>query len=290
MGIQFEKVNFKYAEGSSRENKALIDIDLDIELGSYIAVIGHTGSGKSTLIQHMNALLQPSSGVVTILNKKVIGGKKNRDINLIRKKAGLVFQFPEYQLFEETVEKDIMFGPMNFGASKEEASKKAHEAISLVGLDDSFLKRSPLNLSGGQMRRVAIAGILAMDPQVLILDEPTAGLDPQGQKEMMEMFYNLYENHNKTIILITHDMNYVSQYAKRVIVMDHGRMVFDGKPFELFSQQDLIMQYQLDLPDIMKIIFQIEKKLGITIDHHINTVEALSLAITTSLGGVPHVR
>ncbi|QVK18077.1 energy-coupling factor transporter ATPase [Mycoplasmatota bacterium] len=290
MGIQFEKVNFRYAEGSVREHAALIDIDLNIELGSYVAVIGHTGSGKSTLIQHMNALLLPNSGTINIFDKKVIGGKKNKGINSIRKRVGLVFQFPEYQLFEETVEKDIMFGPMNFGVSKDEASKKAHEVINLVGLDDEFLTRSPLNLSGGQMRRVAIAGILAMDPQVLVLDEPTAGLDPSGQKEMMEMFNNLYENHQKTIILITHDMNYVAQYAKRVIVMDHGKLVFDGKPMELFSQKDLLTKYQLDFPDITKMIYHIENKLGITLDKKIKTVDELSQAIVEAIGGEPHVR
>ncbi len=290
MGIQFEKVNFKYAEGSSRENLALIDIDLNIELGTYVAVIGHTGSGKSTLIQHMNALLQPTSGIVHILDKKVIGGKKNRDINSIRKKVGLVFQFPEYQLFEETVEKDIMFGPMNFGVSKEEAAKKAHEVIKLVGLDESYLQRSPLNLSGGQMRRVAIAGILAMDPQILILDEPTAGLDPQGQKEMMEMFKSLYDNHQKTIILITHDMNYVAQYAQRVIVMEHGKLVFDGMPFELFTEQNLLTQYQLDLPDITKLIYDIQAKLNITLDNKIKTVDDLAFAMIKMMDGEPHVR
>ncbi len=288
MGIQFEKVNFKYAEGSSRENTALIDIDLNIELGSYIAVIGHTGSGKSTMIQHMNALLQPTSGIVQIFDKKIIGGKKNRDINSVRKRVGLVFQFPEYQLFEETVEKDIMFGPMNFGVSKEDAAKKAREVIKWVGLDEAFLSRSPLNLSGGQMRRIAIAGILAMDPEVLVLDEPTAGLDPHGQKEMMEMFNNLHENHGKTIILITHDMNYVAQYAKRVIVMKAGRLVYDGTPGDLFTQENLITDYQLDLPDITKMIIEIEKKLDIKLDKRINTVDELSLALIRQLGGESH--
>lgn len=285
MGIQFEKVNFKYAEGSTYENAALIDINLNIELGEFVAVVGHTGSGKSTLIQHMNALLQPISGTITILNKKVIGGKKNHGINSIRKTVGLVFQFPEYQLFEETVEKDIMFGPMNFGVKKEEASKMAHEVIKLVGLDEEILSRSPLNLSGGQMRRVAIAGILAMDPQVLILDEPTAGLDPQGQKEMMEVFNNLYEKHNKTIILITHDMNHVAKYARRVVVMDHGKLVFDGLPRELFSEKLLLENCQLDLPDINKLIVEIEDKFNIKLDKTLNTIEDLSKEIIMKIGG-----
>lgn len=290
MGIQFEKVNFRYAQGSPRETTALINIDLNIELGSYISVIGHTGSGKSTLIQHMNALLQPTSGIVRILDKIIVGGKKSRNINPIRKKVGLVFQFPEYQLFEETVEKDIMFGPMNFGVSKEEAAKKAREAIKLVGLDESFLERSPLNLSGGQMRRVAIAGILAMDPEVLVLDEPTAGLDPKGQKDMMEMFYNLYKNYHKTIILITHDMNYVAQYAKRVIVLSKGEIVFDGTPNNLFSQINLIKKYQLDIPDLTKIIIAIENKLNIKINKDINNIDELAEVISEKLGGGTSVR
>ena len=290
MGIQFEKVNFRYAQGSPRETTALINIDLNIELGSYISVIGHTGSGKSTLIQHMNALLQPTSGIVRILDKIIVGGKKSRNINPIRKKVGLVFQFPEYQLFEETVEKDIMFGPMNFGVSKEEAAKKAREAIKLVGLDESFLERSPLNLSGGQMRRVAIAGILAMDPEVLVLDEPTAGLDPKGQKDMMEMFYNLYKNYHKTIILITHDMNYVVQYAKRVIVLSKGEIVFDGTPNNLFSQINLIKKYQLDIPDLTKIIIAIENKLNIKINKDIINIDELAEVISEKLGGGTSVR
>lgn len=290
MGIQFEKVNFRYAEGSTRETTALIDIDLKIVLEDFIAVIGHTGSGKSTLIQHMNALIQPTSGKVSIFDKVIIGGKKNRNINMVRKRVGLVFQFPEYQLFEETVEKDIMFGPMNFGVSKEEAAKKAREVIKLVGLDESFLERSPFNLSGGQMRRVAIAGILAMDPDVLVLDEPTAGLDPKGQIEMMEVFNNLYEQHKKTIVLITHDMNQVMRFAKRVVVLNQGRLVYNGTPQDLFSQIDLIKKYQLDLPDITKIIIDIENKLKVKLNKDLTQIDDLAKAIYDVLGGDTYVR
>lgn len=279
MAIQFEKVNFKYAEGSVREQSALIDIDLNIELGTYIAVIGHTGSGKSTLIQHMNALLLPTSGKITILDKEIIGGKKSKKVNDVRKRVGLVFQFPEYQLFEETVEKDIMFGPMNFGVNKEEASKRAHEVIEMVGLSKDYLTRSPLNLSGGQMRRVAIAGILAMQPEVLILDEPTAGLDPKGQEEMMQMFYELHTKHNKTIILISHDMNYVARYAKRVLVMNKGKLVFDGEPLSLFTRKDLLKEYQLDLPDLSKLTYELEEQLGIQVIEHPTNVDELAKII-----------
>ena len=227
----------------------------------------------------MNALLQPASGKVRIFDKIVIGGKKNRNINSVRKKVGLVFQFPEYQLFEETVEKDIMFGPLNFGAGKEEASIKARKALEMVGLDNSFLGRSPFNLSGGQMRRVAIAGILAMEPEVLILDEPTAGLDPRGQKEMMNIFRDLHNVFRKTIILVTHNMDHVIGYAERAIVLNKGKIVYDGKPLELFSKMNIINEYGLDLPEIIKISRDIENKLNISLPKNINSVDELALAL-----------
>lgn len=291
MGIQFERVNFSYSEGTIREHQALIDINLTIELGSFLTVIGHTGSGKSTLIQHMNALLQPHSGTVRILDKEIIGGKKNTGVNQVRQRVGLVFQFPEYQLFEETVEKDIMFGPMNFGVSKEEAKQRAREAIKMVGLDEEMLQRSPLNLSGGQMRRVAIAGILAMRPDVLVLDEPTAGLDPQGQVEMMELFNDLHQRYNKTIILITHNMNHVLEYAERVIVMADSQIVFDGSPLELFSNRNFLETHHLDLPDLLKLAYAIEDRLNIELDKRVKTVDELVQEIERVLSreGEAHV-
>lgn len=285
MGIKFERVNFAYSQGTLREHHALIDINLNIELGSFITIIGHTGSGKSTLIQHMNALLQPQEGTVYILDKAIIGGKKNTGVNRIRQRVGLVFQFPEYQLFEETVEKDVMFGPMNFGVSKQEARQRAREAILMVGLDESILQRSPLNLSGGQMRRVAIAGILAMQPDVLVLDEPTAGLDPQGQREMMELFNDLHKKYNKTIVLITHNMNHVLEYAQRVVVMNEGRIAFDGTPFELFSSRSFLEAHQLDLPDLLKLAYLIEDKLSMTLNKQVKTVDELAEAIKIALAG-----
>lgn len=285
MGIKFDRVNFAYSQGTLREHHALIDINLNIELGSFITIIGHTGSGKSTLIQHMNALLQPQEGTVYILDKAIIGGKKNTGVNRIRQRVGLVFQFPEYQLFEETVEKDVMFGPMNFGVSKQEARQRAREAILMVGLDESILERSPLNLSGGQMRRVAIAGILAMQPDVLVLDEPTAGLDPQGQREMMELFNDLHKKYNKTIVLITHNMNHVLEYAQRVVVMNEGRIAFDGTPFELFSSRSFLEAHQLDLPDLLKLAYLIEDKLSMTLNKQVKTVDELAEAIKIALAG-----
>lgn len=259
MSIEFSKVDFTYNEGTPFEKRAIFDIDLSIEKGEFLSVIGHTGSGKSTLIQHMNVLLQPTKGTVKIFDKTIYSDRKNKKVNNVRKKVGLVFQFPEYQLFEETVEKDIMFGPTNFGVSKEEAKLKAKEVIQLVGLDESFLEKSPLNLSGGQMRRVAIAGILAMDPEVLVLDEPTAGLDPQGRIELMSIFQKLNKELGKTIILITHDMNVVVEYASRVIIMHHGKKVYDGCVKQIFDNEELVYKYNLDVPDTVKFLMQYKK-------------------------------
>ncbi len=234
MGIQFKQVSYAYRGVKNERYEAILNIDLEIKDGEFVAIIGHTGSGKTTLVQHMNALLEPTRGEVHIFDYK-LPKKKKEKVGPIRKCVGLVFQFPEYQLFEETILKDIMFGPRNFGLSLEEAEKKAREAAKLVGLSDEILSKSPFRISGGQMRRVAIAGILAMEPEILVLDEPTRGLDPQGSKEIMSLFKDLHVNHNKTIVLISHDMNIVSHYASRILVMDEGHFVFDGNRDELFS-------------------------------------------------------
>lgn len=202
MQIKFESVNHVYNANTPMEQRALYDINFEIKEGQFLSVVGHTGSGKSTLIQHMNGLLKPSSGSITIGEKVIKSDEKNKGLKDVRQHVGLVFQFPEYQLFEETVEKDIMFGPMNYGVSEDEAHQRARDVIQMVGLNESILEHSPFNLSGGQMRRVAIAGILAMNPDVLVLDEPTAGLDPQGQYEMMEMFNTLHRQYGKTIVLV----------------------------------------------------------------------------------------
>ncbi len=257
MGIKFKNVNYKYP-GIGESLFALTDVSLSIEpKGEFIAIVGHTGSGKSTLIQHMNALLIPNSGDIDVFGNIV---KKGEKLTPIRKRVGMVFQFPEYQLFEETVEKDIMFGPLNFGLSKEEAREKAKDVIKVVGLDESYLSRSPFNLSGGEMRRVAIAGILAMEPEILVLDEPTVGLDPQGQKSIMDLFLSLHKKFNKTIILVTHNMDVVSEYANRVIVMKKSKLVFDGLPVDLFGDDELLQSYDLDIPKLMKIMRSINSE------------------------------
>ncbi len=248
MAITFKQVDFTYQPGTPFETKALTDINVTIPDGSYTALIGHTGSGKSTLLQHLNALLKPTSGTVTIGERVITPSTNNKDLKKLRQHVGIVFQFPESQLFEETVEKDIAFGPQNFGVSEADALKTAAEMLDLVGLNQDLLKRSPFDLSGGQMRRVAIAGVLAMKPQVLVLDEPTAGLDPQGRLDMMEMFARLRHEQDLTVVLVTHQMDDVANYADNVIVMDGGRVVKTGTPREIFKEPQWLVEHQLGLP------------------------------------------
>ena len=265
MQIKFESVNHIYNANTPMEQRALYDINFDIKDGQFLAIVGHTGSGKSTLIQHMNGLLKPSSGSITIGEKVIKPDEKNKGLKEIRQYVGLVFQFPECQLFEETVEKDIMFGPMNYGVSEEEAKVRAHDVIKMVGLDESVLSQSPFNLSGGQMRRVAIAGILAMNPDVLVLDEPTAGLDPQGQHEMMEMFNTLHKQYHKTIILVTHDMNLVAEYAEEMIVMHRGEMKFKGAPQQVFKEVDALRECGIILPIAAQNYHELANKIGLSV-------------------------
>ncbi|MGX7150289.1 energy-coupling factor ABC transporter ATP-binding protein [Enterococcus ureasiticus] len=248
MDIRFEQVDFTYQPNTPFEQRALFDLNLTIENGSYTAIVGHTGSGKSTLLQHLNALVKPTKGTVTIGDRVIVPETNNKNLKPIRKKVGIVFQFPEAQLFEETVAKDIAFGPKNFGVSGEDAARLAAEMLDLVGLDASYLERSPFELSGGQMRRVAIAGVLAMEPEVLVLDEPTAGLDPQGRKEMMEMFQRLHEERGMTIVLVTHLMDDVANYADHVIVLEQGQIVKAGTPQEVFQDIDWLKEKQLGVP------------------------------------------
>ena len=222
MAITFKEVEYTYSPDTPFAYHALKGINLNIPKGSFTALIGHTGSGKSTLIQHINGLLIPTQGEVCI-DDYIITPNNKQKLKPLRKKAGLVFQFPEYQLFEETIEKDIIFGPMNFGVDEETAKKIAREMLVKVGLDESYLERSPFELSGGQKRRVAIAGILAMEPDILVLDEPTAGLDPQGTKEMMHLFKD-FQQTGKSVIMVTHDMNQVLEYCDHAIVMNHGKI------------------------------------------------------------------
>ena len=249
MGIALENVSFTYQEGTPLASTALSDVSLTIEDGSYTALIGHTGSGKSTILQLLNGLLVPSQGSVRVFDTLITSTSKNKDIRQIRKQVGLVFQFAENQIFEETVLKDVAFGPQNFGVSEEDAEQIAREKLALVGIDESLFDRSPFALSGGQMRRVAIAGILAMEPAILVLDEPTAGLDPLGRKELMNLFKKLHQS-GMTIVLVTHLMDDVAEYANQVYVMEKGRLVKGGRPSDVFQDVVFMEEVQLGVPKI----------------------------------------
>ena len=251
MGINFQNVDFKYSKKASY--KQLDNVNLRInEKNEFVMIVGHTGSGKSTLVQHRNGLLLATCGKVEVFNINVIRSKKIK-LKPIREHVSLVFQFPEYQIFESTVLEDIMFGPKNFGKSKDEAKELAIKAAHLVGINDDILDRSPFTLSGGQMRRVAIAGAMAIDPDILILDEPTVGLDPKGKDELMNLLVKMHNETHKTIIMISHDMNIVASYAKRILVMDQGKLIYDGNKEELFTDEEFLKAHNLDLPVISTI-------------------------------------
>ncbi|MCY8010146.1 energy-coupling factor ABC transporter ATP-binding protein [Bacillus haynesii] len=273
MDIEIKDVEHRYQMKTPFERLAIYDVNAVIKEGSYVAVIGHTGSGKSTLLQHLNGLLKPTKGQIRLGEDVLEAGKKNKHLKALRKKVGIVFQFPEHQLFEETILKDIAFGPINFGMSREKAEEKAREMLKLVGLDEELSDRSPFELSGGQMRRVAIAGVLAMEPEVLVLDEPTAGLDPRGRKEIMDMFYSLHKQRKLTTILVTHSMEDAAAYADELIVMHKGTVKAKGTPRELFSRKDDIAALGLDLPETIKFQKRLEETLGITFKAPILTVE-----------------
>lgn len=278
MDIRFKQVGFAYQAGTPFEMRALHDVTFSVKDGSYVAIIGHTGSGKSTILQHLNALLKPTEGIVELGDKTIDSTTGNKDLKPLRKKVGIVFQFPEAQLFEETVEKDIAFGPKNFGVSEEEALKIAAEVVKTVGLPEDVLKKSPFDLSGGQMRRVAIAGVLAMKPEVLVLDEPTAGLDPKGRLEMMEMFYKLNKEQKMTIVLVTHQMNDVSDYADHVIVIESGNVVKEGSPKEVFSDASWLLEKQLGVPTTLAFVEKLKEK-GWSTDKMPLTLDELADAI-----------
>ncbi|MGO1499170.1 MAG: energy-coupling factor ABC transporter ATP-binding protein [Streptococcus thermophilus] len=259
MEISLENVSYTYQSGTPFERRALFDMTVTIKDGSYTAFIGHTGSGKSTIMQLLNGLYLPTSGQVKVDDTIINSQSKNKEIKPIRKKVGLVFQFPESQLFAETVLEDIAFGPQNFGVSKEEAEQRALESLRLVGLSDELRDQNPFDLSGGQMRRVAIAGILAMQPDILVLDEPTAGLDPQGRKELMSLFKQLHLS-GITIVLVTHLMDDVADYATAVNVMEKGRLVLSGTPKDVFQKVAFLKEKQLGVPKITEFALQLQEK------------------------------
>jgi energy-coupling factor transport system ATP-binding protein len=264
MPIRFSDVFYTYNPKTPLASEALNGVSFEIDDGSFTALVGRTGCGKSTLIQHINALLVPAAGEVVVGEFVNSADKKKRSKKLyqVRRKVGLVFQFPEYQLFEENVEKDVAFAPKNFGASKEEALAAAHEALKRVGLGENFYKRSPFELSGGEKRRVAIAGILAFHPDILVVDEPTAGLDPRGASEMMDLFETVHKS-GTTVILVTHDMNLVLSYADKVIVLDHGKIAKISDPVSLFKED--IEQYSLETPLIYSFVKRLQAR-GVDIE------------------------
>jgi len=285
MQITFQQVEYRYSFNTPFEKLALQDINLSIPTGQFLAVIGHTGSGKSTLLQHLNGLLKPTEGLVQVGEHQIKAKQKAKSLKSVRQKVGIVFQFPEHQLFEETVLKDICYGPMNFGVSEEDAIRRAKELIVKVGLSEEVLNKSPFDLSGGQMRRVAIAGVLAMNPEVIVLDEPTAGLDPRGQREIMDMFYELHQEKGLTTILVTHSMEDAAHYAEEIVIMHKGRLKRKGSPEEIFSSADELFEMGLDVPDVVRFQYQFEHKSGKKLPKTCLTIEELASAIRTVSDG-----
>ena len=281
--IKAENVNYIYQQGMPFERQALYDVNIEIEDGSLVALIGHTGSGKSTLIQHFNALVKPTSGKIIINGIDVTAPKA--DLRLVRKTVGLVFQYPEHQLFEETVYKDIAFGPKNMGFSDEKIDKRVRESAALVGIKEKHLTRSPFDLSGGQKRRVAIAGVLAMNPKVLILDEPTAGLDPKGRDEILATIKKLHEENKEMIIIfVSHSMEDVAKTAERVIVMNDGHVEMQGTVAEVFAQAEHLQKIGLNVPQVTLLTDKL-RLAGYDLPEHIYTVKYAADAIKKLIGG-----
>ena len=281
MSLKLEHVTYTYNPGTAYEMHALKDISLEIPAGQFVGIIGHTGSGKSTLIQHFNGLMRPTSGTVSYKDENI--WQEGYSLKRLRSQVGLVFQYPEHQLFEADVLSDVCFGPKNQGLSNEEAEKKALEALQQVGLKEKYYKSSPFELSGGQKRRVAIAGVLAMEPEVLILDEPTAGLDPKGRDEILDQIAYLHDRRKITVILVSHSMEDVARYVDRLMVMDHGEKVFDGTPKEVFSHCRELEEIGLAAPQVTYIIEELRAR-GAAIEGTITTVEEAKNAILAFLG------
>jgi energy-coupling factor transport system ATP-binding protein len=270
MAIRAEHLNYVYGPGTAFEQRALKDVNLEINDGEFVGLIGHTGSGKSTLIQHLNGLMKATDGTIYYNGRNIY--EEGYNMRALRSKVGLVFQYPEHQLFEINVFTDVCFGPKNQGLSREDAEKRAREALTMVGLDESFYSRSPFELSGGQKRRVAIAGVLAMEPEVLILDEPTAGLDPRGRDEILDQIARLHKERNMTIILVSHSMEDIARYVDRILVMNQGEKVFDDTPKEVFKHYKELEAIGLAAPQITYVVHSLQDH-GVPVDDNVTTVE-----------------
>ena len=279
--ITVEKLRHTYSAGTPFEKVAIEDISLEIPQGQFVGILGHTGSGKSTFIQHLNALLQPTSGRVLLDGEDINRDKKSR--RDVKRKVGLVFQYPEYQLFEETVFADIAFGPKNMGLSKEEIDERVREAAGFVGVDEKLFERSPLELSGGQKRRVAIAGVIAMRPGVLILDEPTAGLDPSGSRKIMDNIRRYQRQSGATVLIVSHNMDDAARLCSRLIVFDHGRVAMDGSPEEVFSRPAELMKIGLNVPQATALAMALRER-GMELPGAIFTHEQLLAAVKLAKG------
>ncbi|MDU1176912.1 energy-coupling factor transporter ATPase [uncultured Peptoniphilus sp.] len=285
--IEIKNLTHIYSEGLPFEKKAVDDISLRVEENEFIGLIGHTGSGKSTFIQHLNGLLKPSSGEIIIDGTRV--DKSGANLTDLRKKVGLVFQYPEYQLFEETIERDIAFGPRNLDISEEEVQERVKSSMDSVGLDyETYKDKSPFELSGGLKRRVAIAGVLAMEPKVLILDEPTAGLDPRGRDEILSEIKSIHEKRKMTVILVSHSMEDVAKIAERIVVLDKGKVFLDGEPRDIFREEDKLLGVGLGIPQITSLMRTLKKK-GLDINEDAITVEEAKESLKKYLRGASNV-
>ncbi len=281
MSIQVRNISHIYSEGLPHESVALHDISFDINDGEFVGIIGHTGSGKSTLLQHLNGLLKPKSGQIIVGGVDITAGKVS--MIEVRRRTGLVFQYPEYQLFEETIAKDVAFGPTNLGLSPEEIDARVEEALTLVGLSyEEFKDKSPFDLSGGEKRKVAIAGVIAMKPEVLILDEPTAGLDPKAHRDILNMIENIHDHEKNITILVTHKMDDVARLADKVLVMAEGKLVLNGTPEEIFSQKEKLQSMGLSIPEATELIGDLSDK-GLTLPKNVLTMDQAEDAIVAAL-------
>ena len=281
MALKIEKLNYVYSAGNAYEVHALKDIDLEIPDGEFMALIGHTGSGKSTFVQHLNGLLKATSGAIYENGKNIYD--EDFDMRALRSRVGLVFQYPEYQLFEETVLKDVMFGPKNLGLDEDAAREKALEALRLTGVDEENYDKAPFELSGGQKRRVAIAGIVAMEPKCLVLDEPTAGLDPHGRDEILNLVSSLHREKGISIVLVSHSMEDVANYASRIVVMNEGRILYDDAPAAVFEHWQELEQIGLSAPEVTYVMQRLKKD-GWDVDTGATTIRKAKESILASFG------